>query len=209
MQKPDLRFFAKLQEQLNFIRRSCSAYDAGAEDEALRIATTLRVIFHDTPKSTSLISHLRLGDSKMYSSSRGHGNYQDYLAYRLDLSSPHPVKALPMLGVKFKELPMPTWWATEPVFLHAGKKFTRKTIILTASNKDGGAHVDDSLDEYYQALRAGEFAFGITGNLTYQGTAPFQQGVTHYATNAHFALIRQFAHETLMWASHRLRKPII
>jgi len=48
----------KLEEQVQFIRRSCNAYDQGAEEEALRIATSLRVIFHQTGASTSLITNL-------------------------------------------------------------------------------------------------------------------------------------------------------
>lgn len=199
--KPDQRFVDKLKEQLRFIQRSCAAFDSGAEDEALRISTALRVIFHNTQKSTALVTHLRLGDVKMLSSARGHGNYQDYLSFRIDLSSPEPVKMLPMLGANFRELPMSVWWSTEPVFVHEGEKFSRKKIILSAANKDGGAHVDESLEAYYEILCAGEYAFGITGNLTYAGAPPFQQGIAHYAKNAHLALIRQFAHETLVSAN--------
>jgi hypothetical protein len=42
------RFRRKLREQLGFIERSAQGYDEGHEEEALRLATTMRVSFHDT-----------------------------------------------------------------------------------------------------------------------------------------------------------------
>ena len=47
-----------LARQLRFLARSCAAFDAGHYDEAIRIATVLRVMFHDTPRQVSLLSRL-------------------------------------------------------------------------------------------------------------------------------------------------------
>jgi hypothetical protein len=54
----DDRFREKLREQLSSIANSCAAYDAGHRSEAVRIGTSLRVLLHDTGKSTSLLTHL-------------------------------------------------------------------------------------------------------------------------------------------------------
>jgi hypothetical protein len=188
----------KLREQIGFLKLSCDAFDRGTESEALRIATTLRVMFHDTPRSTSLVSHLGFKKKMMLSSARGHNNWQDYLKTQLDFSSEEPVRMLPMLGDNFRELSIDDWWGTETVFTHNSKKYSRRLIVLSAANKDGGAHVDKKLDQYYEVLAAGEYAFGLTGNLTFNGKPWFEQGVTHYAKNAHLALIRQFGYETLV-----------
>lgn len=51
-------FKAHLSRQLTFLWRSCEAYDEGHTDEAVRIASVIRVLIHDTPKSTSLLNHL-------------------------------------------------------------------------------------------------------------------------------------------------------
>jgi hypothetical protein len=193
-----IRLNEKLREQLQFIQRSCETFDKGAEDEALRLATSLRVMFHDTAMSVSLVTHLRLSHTRMLSSSRGHGDWQDYLGHQLNLSSPQPVKMFPLLGDRFKELSVQDLWNNEPVFSHKGQKYSRKKIVLSAANKDGGAHVDEKLERYYEVLCAGEYAISITGNLEYNGKPPFPQGVTQYSKNAHLALIRQFAHETLV-----------
>jgi hypothetical protein len=198
----DKRLEAKPREQIDFLKRSCDAFDEGAEAEALRIATVLRVLFHDTQRSTSLVKHLGFKKRKMLSSARGHNDWQDYLSVQLNLSSEEPVKMLPMLGDRFRELSIDDWWGTETVFVHAAKNYSRRLIVLSAANRDGGAHVDKKLDKYYEILAAGEYAFGLKGNLTFNGKPWFQQGVTHYAKNAHLALIRQFGYEALVSVKH-------
>lgn len=75
-------------------------------------------------------------------------------------------------------------------------------FVLSAANKDGDAHVDDVLEKYYEYLCSGEHSIGITGNLEYNGEPPFPQGNAIYPNNAQLALIRQFAHETLVSVNH-------
>ena len=69
----------------DFSKRSAQLYDSGQEDESLRLATTMRVVFHETPNSTSLLTHMQLTGTKMLSSARGHGDWQDYLGHKIDL----------------------------------------------------------------------------------------------------------------------------
>src|SRR5215813_13675886 len=92
------RLLHKLAEQVQFLERSCEIYDKGEESEAIRIATSLRVIFHHTQKSTSLVEHLGFKKRKMLSTARGFGDWQDYLNLQINLNSKMPVKMLPMLG---------------------------------------------------------------------------------------------------------------
>jgi hypothetical protein len=138
----------------------------------------------------------------MLSSSKGHGDWRDYLAQQINLSSPQPVSMIPLLGNKFRELSIEDWWRHEPVFIYNSQEYSRRSLILSAANKDGGAHVDDVLEKYYEYLCSGEDTIGIIGNLEYEGDPPFPQGVTIYPKNAHLALIRQFAHETLVSVNH-------
>ncbi len=51
-------FVEHLRRQLGFLELSCASYDAGHRDEAIRIATTIRVLTHNTKASTSLLKHL-------------------------------------------------------------------------------------------------------------------------------------------------------
>jgi hypothetical protein len=191
------RFVRKFQEQCGFLERSCAAFDQGAEEEGIRLAQALRVIFHNTRSSTSLITHLKFGAKQMLSSSRGHGDWRDYLAIEINLTSPRPVRALPLKGEQFRALSIEQWWRQEPVFVYEARHYARRGIILAAANQDGGSHVDDVLEKFYEYLITGAPTVGITGNLEFAGKPPFEQGITHFADNAHLALIRQFAHEAL------------
>lgn len=56
-------------DQLKFIQSSISEFDSGNEKESRRIATSLRILFHETPNSHSLISQIGLKCSiKLWSS---------------------------------------------------------------------------------------------------------------------------------------------
>lgn len=60
---PDNQRFKKaLAQQLRYIRNSCRLYDEGDHEEAIRAATAMRVMFHDTRHSTSLLTHLKAKD---------------------------------------------------------------------------------------------------------------------------------------------------
>ena len=154
-------------------------------------------MFHDKGRTTSLLTHLSLKGTAMLSSSRGHGDWKDYLAHVIDLTISRPIVMKPLLGNAFVEMPLEDWWEGESIFVHDGTSYTRRRIVLSMAEKDGGTHVDDDLEAYYKVLYAGEYAIGITGNLAYDGPPPFPQGVTIYPDNAHLALVRQFAHEVL------------
>jgi len=52
------RLTQQLRRQLGYLERSAARYDSGQLDEGIRIATTIRVLVHDTRNSTSLLSHL-------------------------------------------------------------------------------------------------------------------------------------------------------
>lgn len=88
-------------------------------------------------KARHWIRHLNIPD-QMLSSSRGHRDYKDYVKYKLDLRSPTPVAALPMLGSRFHKVSLNRWWRHEPVFVHKNTSYTRNRIVLSAANKDGG-----------------------------------------------------------------------
>jgi hypothetical protein len=51
------RYVELLRRHLRFMQRSADAYDVGFHDDATRIAVSIRVLLHDTRKSTSLLRH--------------------------------------------------------------------------------------------------------------------------------------------------------
>jgi hypothetical protein len=64
------RFQHELKKQLSFIENSCMAYDQGQVNEAIRIATSLRILLHDTALSISLLTHLDAKDIRLLSTCR-------------------------------------------------------------------------------------------------------------------------------------------
>ncbi|UXA11799.1 hypothetical protein KXD97_28200 [Mycobacterium sp. SMC-8] len=200
---------AKLREQLAFMKRSVRDYDAGHEEEALRLANAMRMLFHDTfsrktgkPLSQSLLTQLSMEDCTILATPRTKkwADWQDFLAMQLDIRSSTPMRFLPRLDLPLVEVSRETWWQSESVTNRNGTSVSRRRLILNAADTDGGAHVDPKLERFYEELMAGEWGLGITGNMTYDGPPPFEQGVTQYASNGHLALIRVFAHEVLATA---------
>lgn len=203
------RFSEKLHEQLGFLQRSCAGFDEGHEPEALRLATTMRVLFHDTwrrdgrPSSISLLSHLSMTNTMMLETPRTNlADWRDFLSIRIDLSSRSPMTLVPRLEKQFQVVPFSAWWSTNAVMTVDEQPITRRKLIVSAVNKDGGAHVDAILERFYQELAAGRYSIGINRDLKYDKALSFEQCFTLYPHNGHLALLRQFAHEVLSPASH-------
>ncbi len=198
------RLLKKFGEQIEYIRTSARQYDFGNVSEAFRIATALRVIFHRTRVSTPLITHLRIEDWQILSTvGSGAQNYHGYISIRLALNSPTPVSAVPKLGNQFFPMPFSEWW-NQGVYIYGGRTYTRKDLVLCAVNKDGGAHVDFDLEEYYRDLESGLSSISLNGQgLVFTGgPAPFDQSQPQRCQNLHVAIIRQFGHELLASERH-------
>ena len=162
-------FKEHFEEQLGFLERSAAAYDAGDEPEAKRLAVNLRVLLHDTRRSTSLFTHLRV---------------KDKLSFRNTASEPHPPEAIVVFdgglcsirstlgegGGRSRFVPVldtdpmrnsrpeqcfEDWWTTPILHDQEGNSFSRSDFIDAVANKDGGAHVDAKLGAAYAALTHG------------------------------------------------------
>lgn len=204
-----------LATQLRYIHRSCELFDQGYWDEAILIATRLRVILHPGGgDKKSLLQHLGANrkikllstcdpappNAIMY---QGMGGFE----YKSD-GVTQTAKFYAPLGdtpsareIKFHEWyeqvvyvlppqvpsegPVPPGLADEPSLV-----LRRKNIILTAVNKDGGAHVGAELTPEYERLSAP----GAVGNWV--GVV---DGVEHTTpiTGAHFVCLRQMGYEIL------------
>ena len=90
--------------------------------------------------------------------------------------------------VLWKMISCVEWWA-QPVFIRNKVMYTRKDVVLSAANKDGGAHVDEP-DEKLQALQT---AFWTKSQTNADG-----QTTTIPTENNHFRMLRRFADELLL-----------
>lgn len=182
-----------LSRQLAFLNRSCDSFDAGFHDEAIRIATVIRVLVHQTKSSTSLLKHLNATTINLLSTvppttpnmamSMGMG--------AIRMSTDGSFSYFPSLGDSpFKELvPVSKWWEQEVMIMNS-TRLTRRKIVLAAANQDGGAHVDTKLNKEYEALTKPGFA----GSIIYQGPSSSKETPLE---NSHYVCLRQCGYELL------------
>ena len=187
------QFIDSLKTHLKFISRSCELYDEGDTDEALRIAVSLRVIFHNTSKSISLLNHLNKTDSvnlistfvTQQSLGDTHGQIHWHAVIPIMMTSDGvkpPTSDWEMQSILVAE----NWW-NEQIWLEGQFALSRKDIVLSAANQDGGAHLDSNPSEKTKKLKSGPtMTVHINGKLLEGGMK-----------NHHHPIIRQIAHEVL------------
>ena len=202
------RYQQELKKQLGFLRRSCQWYDEGEVDEAIRIAVPIRTIIHDTRNSTSLLTHLNAKGIKLWSSIEGATeNTTWYQGMGLYKQWRYGNRAGASYGPSFDDgpemvlLPVSEWW-NQIVYVFSRRpkqdptgeievlRLSRKDIVLTATNKDGGAHVDQKLTPAYEMLAAD----GAVGSFIWESNSVKQE---FPITKAHLVALRQIGHEVL------------
>lgn len=193
-------FQAQLIRQLSFMENSCRAYDAGQLDEAVRIAVCLRVLFHDSGTSTSLLRHLGSKDVSLLSTAHTYKDPQILALPLIQLSVDVSWAAAQPTAVPWlerskhrKEVPFHVWWKKERIIeINSGQDVcNRRDLVRAAANKDGGAHVDKSLDPIYSKALEGAGISVVPRFITGEhGEQVPTQGI-------HFASIRQIGFEVL------------
>jgi hypothetical protein len=191
-------FRQKLREQLGFMGRSCGAFDAGYQDEAIRIAQCIRILMHDTKLQTSLLTHLNAKNINLLSTcfdiasrmQRGVGSFQMFNGMGRVETTPKGTRYYPKLeGNPFsrREAPVEAWWNETVFVLDPHTWVSRRDVVLNAADKDGGAHVDAALTPLYQRLVN-------SGDL---GCFLDEHGVEAPITGHHYVALRQMGHELL------------
>ncbi len=189
-----MNYSEQLKKQLQFLESSCEGYDAGRKDEAIRIATVLRILFHQTSRSTSLLTHLQAPYVKLLSTCErippGRTFWPNLTVIKIS-----PVIRMAEFSPKLDTARTKTfvsfgkWWRYEKVYLIGNLDLNRRELVLSAAHTDGGAHVAHALDPQYEDLLNGAGA-KMTLNLP-EGDEdiPFKYG--------HLAALRQMGYEVL------------
>lgn len=199
--KPELE--SHLTEQLSFLRSSAKSYDEGNTSEAKRIAATLRILLHDTGRSKSLLGQLERLQTPFLDTSVPFvpNRKTSHRGLVHVLGTPQGPKFIPFFDkgeAPHRNVDFLKWWNTA-IFVDLNKQeITRKDVVLSMADQDGGAHVDPVLDEPYSDLSR-KNSLGISvGKL---GEQPMK-GVEH-------AAIRQIAHEVFktLDSQYKLEEP--
>jgi hypothetical protein len=188
----DLR--KKLREQLQHLANSCASYDSGQNSEAIRIATVVRVLVHDTKSSTSLLSHLNAKGVLLLSTVTGKPDPAMKYFHGMGMARQHPDgrrELIPSFSLPLSSsIPADSWWNETIFVLETGVFLTRKSVVLAAADQDGGAHVDLNVSARYSAL-ATDGAAGTYARDTGSGYAWVS------ASDAHLVALRQMGYELL------------
>lgn len=180
----------ELQEQLirqrGFLRSRGEAFDAGNIDEAWALSPTVRVLVHQTDKSSSLLGQLQLQgqmrfldtgspvadqwfrkpDGSLTQSINMLGAGLLYIKITDDLANWYP--RLDTDPGTWSRIPFEKWW-NQPIlrsWSRPNRLWTRRTLVLALANKDGGAHVDPDIDEDFDCVlrrHAGRYIIAAAG----------------------------------------------
>lgn len=175
-------------DQVRFIQKSIKEFDSGDEKEAQRLATHLRIMFHDTQSSKSIFKQLKprisfYSNSDLYTPSNLLASWT-ILNVMLESGG---LRYLPKIEKSSRcfFLDFIDWW-NEIIFDDHLNKFTRRDIVLYIANQDGGAHVDSQLNEAYARLTK----MNSLGWMDSNGNAPIN--------NPAYQAIRSIANEVLI-----------
>lgn len=191
----------ELDSQLQLLRVLTDQYDKGDVIVGKSIATSIRVLVHDTDKSHSLLGQLGLKERKFLDSSSpvvedvpgetqrvgsfcglvgigvGTSNEQTYIPYLDDAP-----------GKQFGFVNFDEFW-NRTIFVDKNKNvFTRKEIVLAIANQDGGAHSAPKIEEKYKELSR-------KNSLGWKTSSDGK--IWNDPQGSELAAVRQIAHEVL------------
>lgn len=194
-----------LDEQISFLKASCAAFDSGFEGEVKRLAVSARVIVHDTKNSTSLLTLTNRKGIQFFDSADPYDDanlvgHSSLVQIQLGATGAKPRPHLDDV-LQPRETNFETWWHGVVLVDAHRNEFSRRDIVLSLANKDGGAHVDHKIDEAYNNLRKNNAQGWIIVDETGR-QAPAQDNVP--------ATMRQIAHELLRTLNpdYRCHRPI-
>jgi len=148
-----------LREQLGYLKKSSSAYDDGDISEIKRLALAIRILVHEgrTPSLLSLLDmkNIAFVDTSFPYNPKNLLTHAGLIKMRTEAGRSKPL-VLPVFDTwdNVKLTDFGSWW-NAVVFCDKDRNtFTRRSIVLTLANQDGGAHVDESIDAQYAALRS-------------------------------------------------------
>ncbi len=209
--QPEL--FEQLRRQHGFLERLGQSFDAGHTDDAWGLATTIRVLVHDTNKSASLLKQLRIKDrmrlldtgdpvedqtfhtprgSKLQINAFGTGililaGRGTVATWKPRLGEDPEIQRWISFGDWWKQAVLRSWADPE-------RLWQRRDLVLALANKEGGAHVDPEVDKHFDSVlrrHAGRFAIRGPEGPAKVTSSPVPPTVRQIAYELQLSLERQ------------------
>ncbi|PKF46485.1 hypothetical protein CW664_01710 [Macrococcoides caseolyticum] len=210
----DEDLFIELIEQLQHLIDLCNEYDSGKYNKSKFICSTIRTLVHEGT-STSLLNRMREKYKIKYLdyAPEHHKNAIFFVSLlnTADVISNESliIESLPKVKTIFiprfidytantSQTDFNHWWNKKILILDTDKgklSLTRKKLITTMANKDGGSHVDSTVDKYYYDLTRGiSSIYTLTSKPIDED--PYQIGIPiPYPLQS---MVRQIAHELII-----------
>ncbi len=170
MARAEANILARLREQMGFLRTSLHAFYEGNFAESVRIATTIRVLVHETGSSKALLMQARPNGLELpiLDHVRERTEHEEILSFAVSVRLGSPLApAVDLDSSHYSLSSVGAWWnRTVFTFPKFGTQLThrRKQVVLILANKEGGAHVDENEDLNYRRLMTDPpLSFAIAG----------------------------------------------
>jgi hypothetical protein len=207
-------YLEQLEHQVSFLVDSSNAYDHGKFAHSKLLSNIIRTIVKDvdnpTPKTRtkSLLFHLDRKQSMKFNNT-GFEAIDPIININLvgivNIPNKLPTSKrqsdniyLPLLNqsvqIDVKWLPFEDWWNSKIIVYKSDKmnvSFTRKTIVMTMAEQDGGTHVDTKENVEIDYLELATATKNLFINVD-------KNGKESPIINLHYALVRQIAHELII-----------
>lgn len=184
-----------LTEQINLLALSAKSFDEGYPSSAKMMAVNIRILLHDTSRSDSLLTQLGKKDILFYTTSMPYNpaNLLPHLGLIVIKMGPGggdyiaPLEDLLPDRYSRGKVSFGDWWNEVVLDNKKGQDLSRKDLILSVCNKDGGAHIDLNLSRAYEAITREPF-----------GWSQVSKGVEReFPTKPELVSVRQIGHEVL------------
>lgn len=189
---------AKALEQVEVLHVLGSSFDAGHRVVGYPLATTIRVLVHDTGTSHALLAQLGALATMPFLDTSLPINPHNLLPHgglvlmRMTAgigSEWVPRKEVPEStpGAEPRNVPFQQWWNTDVMKDSGATLWSRTRMVRSIANKEGGAHIDPTQPVDVRAIEE-ENSMGWTYHDPVVGDQPMSHGPL-------MPSIRQIAHE--------------
>jgi hypothetical protein len=168
-----------LRDQYGLLVKLGDIFDQGHTEMALPLSTSLRILLHDTQRSTSLLQQLGVKDTLRFRDTAIHidptatvwlsgglvtarattGIGAQWIVPGLDNLS--PVRIHP-------DLAFDAWWTMPVVKDQRDQTWSRKDLVLGVANREGGAHIDPQQVQSFRELEEENALGGVCKVDTHQ-----------------------------------------
>ena len=180
----------KYHEQLLFLRNSAKLYDAGSYAEAIRLATTMRVLFKHRGENKAVLNQIESHEELDFLVPKFLDTAFNFHQMPLVLicTTKNGAEIVPTLDDEIvkKKIDFDSWWNGIILRLPNGRRVSRALLIESVADREGGTHLDPRPSDFIDQISK----FGLGWHFEHQGSSVPAKYIIH-------ASMRQIAHETL------------